>query len=327
MTPVALYPLLSEAMGCNLACAALPVAETDAGAAGIYDKWLAAGMHAGMDYMARHRQLRISPEGLLPGSQTMICCAIAFPIRSKRPQSLPVIANYALGADYHDAIRKRLKTLLKRLSGETRSQWRLCIDSAPVMERYWAVKSGIGHYTKSGMVRVEGFGTACFLFEILTTLPPERIDCTVAEGYDWATGGKAQCDGCGRCTRACPTGALGADGRIDSRKCLSYLTIEHSGPWTDTTAMEAMASPGGRNTLFGCDRCVTACPLNKDLHPSFMPELLPRRGMESFTARDALALEQEAFLGIFKGSPLKRCRLEGLRRNAANCINAHNEDQ
>lgn len=310
-----------------------------------YQQWLASGMNAGMDYMANHGDIRQHAELLLPGARSIISFAIPFPIPGGGRES-GAIASYALGRDYHDEIRNLFKPALKQLESEGVGEWRLCVDSAPVMERYWAVATGLGKPTMSGMVAVDRFGTACFLFELLTTATLEELGlkgCMPLTRSDFARLFQIESDGdnlipgntrppecthCGACVSACPGRALSAHsnvetgcGIVDARRCLSYLTIEHKGEFETPEAIEVINTDAGRRTLFGCDRCVTVCPLNGEPYRdsgtlSFMPGLLPNPGVASLGRADIIGMNQEEFSRIFKGSAIKRAKLAGLRRNA-----------
>lgn len=271
-----------------------------------FQRWLDAGKEAGMEYLRRHAGLRRDPRLLLEGARTVITFAFPYSSAKRRDPSLPTISEYALGNDYHDVIRGHLNSLAALLPEGTRS--RVCVDTAPLPERYWAVRSGLGYIGRNGALIVPGIGSRVFLAEIITTLaikPPEPLAMS--------------CHGCGRCREACPDGALGADGTIDCRRCLSYLTIEHRGDWTSPEAMHAMATPAGRNTLYGCDRCITVCPLNRQPSQTaypLLPGLEPRPEMLRLDAGDVRAMDREEFSRIFKGSAMKRAKIEGMKRNA-----------
>lgn len=284
------------------ACAA----EVSCEAEEAFQRWLDAGKEAGMEYLRRHAGLRRDPRLLLEGARTVITFAFPYSSAKRRDPSLPTISEYALGNDYHDVIRGHLNSLAALLPEGTRS--RVCVDTAPLPERYWAVRSGLGYIGRNGALIVPGIGSRVFLAEIITTLaikPPEPLAMS--------------CHGCGRCREACPDGALGADGTIDCRRCLSYLTIEHRGDWTSPEAMHAMATPAGRNTLYGCDRCITVCPLNRQPSQAaypLLPGLEPRPEMLRLDAGDVRAMDREEFSRIFKGSAMKRAKIEGMKRNA-----------
>lgn len=265
--------------------------------------WLAAGHHAGMAWMERHADLRRDLDNVLPGTRTVISLAFPYAPERERPSDLPYLSRYAYGTDYHEAIRSLLTAVLEQTG--ILSSCRICIDSAPVSERFWAIRAGIGYRGDNGALIVPGIGPEVFLAEILTTIEFEPDSPSYAE-----------CLHCGVCLRACPTGALQADGTIDCRRCISYLTIEHRGPWTDPDAIAAMSTPAGRTSLFGCDRCITACPLRNDTSsPHTWNQPLP--AMLALTPSDIPARQSE-FKRRFAHTALLRPGLQNLLRNIAN---------
>lgn len=260
-----------------------------------YNDWLSQGRHAGMDYMTAHNDVRSDPRLLLVGARTVISMAFPYSIRQQRDSALPAVARYALLPDYHDWIRRAIrKSGITELIGEEHKDWRICVDSAPMFERWWAMQAGIAVRGRNGMAIVPGIGAEVLLAEIITTIPIEPD--TPAYG---------DCGSCLACIKACPTGALQDDGNIDCHRCLSYLTIEHRGAWTDSRHLDAMATPAGRNTFFGCDRCVTVCPHNNS---STHAPVTCIEEMLSFAGTSAPAR-----------SCLKRAKSEGLARNLDNC--------
>lgn len=212
-----------------------------------FNAWIASGKNAGMNWMQTHRSLRESPDNILEGTKSVISIAYPYGVQANEPVAQG-ISHYARGRDYHYTIRERLMPLTSHF---TPGKMRICIDSAPLPERYWAVKAGIGTIGENGALIVPGIGPEVFLAEILTTLEFEP-DSTLTND---------SCSHCDKCVAACPTGALANIGLIDCRKCISYLTIEHKGEWNDFEAANAMRSDEGKQTLFGCDRCISICPL------------------------------------------------------------------
>lgn len=273
-----------------------------------HEQWIGEGRHAGMDYLARHLSLKGNPSSVVENAATVISVAFSYAPSAVRDDSLPAIACYALGEDYHDVIRRRLTPVTEHFKVEYGGEWRICIDSAPLPERYWAKKCGIGMQGKNGSVIVESAGSYVFLAEIVTTvrIAPDEPS-------------RGICSQCGECSRACPQNALSEDGTIDSRRCLNYLTIEHRGPWEAEMA-EAMLTEAARHTLFGCDICQKVCPHNKTVVPTDIGEFQPKPQIMNLTAEEVLAMTQPGFSAMMKGSPLKRAKLEGLRRNAANTL-------
>lgn len=274
-----------------------------------YTRWMAAGRHAGMGYMERHAPLRRDPREVMPGARTVIVAAFSYKPRPEecRPAELPEISSYAWGDDYHDVIRRRLTEACRPLMPE----YRICVDSAPVHERYWARRAGIGYIADNGALTVPGYGNMVFLAEILTEADIEPdMEAPITAG----------CLHCGACRRACPADALQHDRTVDCRRCLSYLTIEHRGEWESGEMRFAMSTPAGKETLYGCDRCLRACPLSREAPPS---------GIEEFRIRDAIrTLDRDAvtamtpleFSETFRSSAIKRAKLPGLLRNARNSI-------
>lgn len=273
-----------------------------------YDKWIEEGNHAGMEYLKNHATLKTHPSHVLENVSTVISMAFSHAPAKTRDESLPVIACYAYGEDYHDVLRKRLKPIVERLKNKYGGEWRICIDSAPLPERYWAMKCGIGRIGKNGSIIVDNFGSYIFLVEVLTTLtvPPDEAR-------------KDVCMNCGACIKACPQGALLNDGTVDSRRCINYLTIEHKGKW-EGEYHNAMQTDAARHSLYGCDICQKVCPYNKDVPASNIIEFYPKEELLTLTKEKVMTMTQEEFSKFFKGSAIKRAKLNGLRRNAENII-------
>lgn len=321
--------------------ASTPISTIPDGMMTRYRQWLATGHAAGMSYMHNHEEIRQNPELLLSEAKTIISIACPYASSVKRDPALPQIASYALGDDYHDAIRKFLTPFIQSLKETYDGDYRLCIDSAPIFERYFAEKAGIGSRCDNGLISTPGFGTKIFLAEILTTaevdIKPsyaeisEVGECSLTtipeETFaDW------RCTHCGACRKACPAGALQSDSTVDARRCLSYLTIEHRGDW-DEVGRAAMSTPAGRRTLYGCDLCQNVCPLNSPARESsrlpgiddtrskqIIPALRPREEILSLTPEKILSLTPESFSLLFRRSPIKRAKLAGLLRNARNLL-------
>ena len=234
-----------------------------------FQKWLDSGMHAGMTYMERWPESRRDPRLLLHGARSVI--SIAFNYR--QPNPYPEIATYALGEDYHKVLRRRLKSVVKELSDEFGGQWRICIDSAPILERYWALKCGIGFRSPvHGNIVVPRVGSMVFLAELITTLEC-NLKGTVSSDNVVETSGAYERDaGAG----VCPTGALQSDGTVDSNRCINYLTIEKREPLSD----EEREMCG--HAVFGCDICQRVCSENKSPYPGVLPEFTPMPGLEDF---------------------------------------------
>ncbi len=267
-------------------------------------QWTESGNHGTMEYLPRHRKLRTDPAYLLDGVRSMICCAIPYPSPLHLPPRKSQIAAYALGDDYHDVVRDILSVIASRIKNTYGGEVRVCVDTAPLPERYWALRSGLGFRGLNGHLIVPDLGSFFFLGEILTTalLPVTDNGCTTSE-----------CIKCGACVRACPTGALKADGTVDARRCISYLTIEHRGEF-----------PAGTNLhghLYGCDVCGEVCPHNRLAHEHKVDSRLqPRPELLELSVGEAAEMTQEQFSLLFRKSAVKRAKLAGLRRNALSII-------
>lgn len=272
-----------------------------------FDEWLRKGWNAGMEYMRNHGEIRQDPTLLMEGTKTVISMAYGFNHRRKRTDDLPLISLYAYGEDYHDSLRKLIFPAIEKIKSEFGGNYRICIDSAPIPERYWAMKSGIGIMGMNGNIIVKGYGSMVILVELLTDI--EISPDIPSSEY---------CDGCGLCRKACPTGAIGEKGFIDCRRCLSYLTIEHRGEWTSPEAREAVETPEGRRTLFGCDRCLSACPHNRFPAGIVTDALQPEEFIYKLGSGDILEMTKEQFSSTFRGMSIKRAGFAGMTRNAAN---------
>lgn len=270
----------------------------------LYEDWLAAGRHGEMNYLEKYDDIRRDPRLLLPGAESLISCAFSYfnPV-----PDLPLKwALYALGDDYHEVIRERLGKVAEWISDTTGAQCRVCVDTAPLRERYWAVRAGVGFTGLNNQLIVPGAGSYFFLGEIITTLSlPPDAPCTLS------------CGDCGRCVAACPGKALDGSGGMDARRCLSYLTIEYKGE------LPADLELDGR--IYGCDECQRACPHNATPPRSRIAEFSPREKLFELDAGRIAAMNQEEFSTLFRRSAIKRTRLSGLRRNAA-CLGRSSSD-
>jgi epoxyqueuosine reductase len=269
--------------------------------AAVFHQWLAAGNHADMGWLERTPERRGDPRQVLPGCKSLICLALNyFPGRTPFPAPRPRgyrIARYAWNDDYHDLIARRLRELdhhLRSLGGVQKTY----VDTGPVLERDFASDAGLGWNGKSTMQIHPRLGTWFFLAEILTTLdlaPNEPLG-----------------DHCGKCTRcitACPTRAITAPNKLDARRCISYLTIEHKGP----IPLEFRQAIGDR--IYGCDACLDACPWNRFALESRELAFHARPAIFAKNLRDFLDLDDEAFRTLFAGSPIKRLKRPRFLRN------------
>ena len=267
-----------------------------------YREWIASGSHGEMSYLDRYHDVRRDPRLLLDGARSVIVAAFNY---YTPPRESPLQwAMYALGDDYHEVIRRRLSAVAEEITRQTGAACRVTVDTAPVRERYWATRAGIGFIGRNNQLIIPGSGSYFFLGEIITTLEIEPD--SPAEPGD--------CGACRQCVDACPGHALDGHGGLDARRCLSYLTIEYRGTLpTDI--------PLGRH-VYGCDECQRACPHNRHAIPTVIPEFAPREQILALTPDDILAMDPAAFAANVANSAIRRTRLSGLQRNATSLNHA-----
>ncbi len=300
---------LAEAMA-NAGAAAWGIAEAgevDSAEMERFDRFIAEGRHASMEYLERYREIRRDPLRLLEGEPTAGTVVVgAFPYASEYHPAPGAdrIARYALGDDYHEVLRKRLKPVAAMIR-ENGFQARVCVDSAPILERYWAERAGLGHRGLNRQISIPGLGSYFFLAEIVTDAPVGFFPAPkTAEGNNperTSPPKTTSCTGCGACAAACPTGALRPDGSFDARLCINYLTIEHRGPLPASIPPETL-----RGVLYGCDRCQEICPLNSSITAAPLPEFTPRPALLELTRETLDSLQPEERAELLRRSPLRR---------------------
>lgn len=262
------------------------------------EQWLRAGKHGRMGYMANHFGLRTDPRELVPGAKSVISLAYNYftPNKQTDPEA-PKLSTYAYGRDYHKVVKQRMKPLMQFIT-ETYGQveMRCFTDSAPVLEKAWAERAGIGWRGKHSLIIRKGQGSYFFLAEIILGL--ELAPDAPATDH---------CGTCRRCIDACPTEAIELYG-INAGKCISYYTIE---------LREAIPADAGdfRNWAFGCDICQQVCPWNRFSTPHNEPDFAPKPELMELTAAEWNELTEERFDKLFFASPVKRTKYDGLMRN------------
>lgn len=265
------------------------------------EQWLNKGMQGTMHYMENYFDLRIDPTKLVPGAQSVITLLMNYYPEAKQRPDAPQVSKYAYGWDYHKVIRKKIKALLLGMReniGEV--QGRGFVDSAPVLERSWAQKSGLGWVGKNGNLITRQSGSFFFIATLITDLLLEYDD-PYAKDY---------CGSCTRCIEACPTDAIQENKVIDGSRCISYFTIELK----DQLIPDEMKGKF-RNWAFGCDICQDVCPWNRFSSPNNEPAFEPIPEILNFSTGDWEALTEEKFQEIFLHSAIKRSKYEGIRRN------------
>lgn len=265
------------------------------------ESWLNKGMHGSMTYMEKHFDLRIDPTKLVPGAKSVITLLLNYyPADKQEPDSFKV-ARYAYGKDYHEVIKNKLQaltSLIRENIGEVSG--RGFVDSAPVLERSWAQKSGLGWVGKNGNLINRNIGSYFFIATLINDL--ELV-------YDHPQV-KDYCGSCTKCIDSCPTEAILPNKTIDGSKCISYFTIE---------LKEALIDPTMKGKfddwIFGCDTCQEVCPWNRFASPTNEIQFKPIPAILNFSKSQWEEMTEESFKTIFKNSALKRPKFEGIKRN------------
>lgn len=271
------------------------------------DNWLARNFHGEMDYMVRHRDLRVEPARLHPGTVRVLSVRMDYSLSLEqslqplREREKAYVSRYARGRDYHKLIRKRLQQLAERISEEVGELgYRAFVDSAPVMERALAEKAGLGWIGKNTMLINKQAGSWFFLGELFTDLPLPLDEPA-----------SAHCGSCSACLDICPTQAFVGPNQLDARRCISYLTIELKG------SIPVELRPALGNRVFGCDDCQLICPWNKFTHLSQEQDFAPRHGLDNTELSALFLWTEEEFLRRTEGSAIRRTGYEGWLRNLA----------
>lgn len=265
------------------------------------ENWLMKGMHGEMNYMENYFDLRTDPTKLVPGAKSVITVLLNYFPDTQQHPGAPKIAKYAFGQDYHEVIREKLKQLLAMMNEELGEiNGRGFVDSAPVLERSWATRSGLGWIGKNGNLLNKQAGSFFFIATLI-------VDIELVYDDPFA---KDYCGSCRRCIDSCPTDALLENKVIDGSKCISYFTIELK----DALLPEHLKNKFS-NWMFGCDVCQDVCPWNRFSQPSKETGFTPIPQVLNFTTKDWEELTEESFKSIFRNSPLKRRKFEGIKRN------------
>lgn len=266
-----------------------------------FRNWLSMGNAGEMNYLARNINVRLDPAKLVEGAKTVISLAAAY--YSELPGHIPGnprISRYALSTDYHGILKSRGHELLQWIQTEFGPvRGRVFTDSAPIPEREWGKRAGIGWIGKNGCLIIPRLGSWFFLAEIV-------LDIEILSGKRVV---ENHCGNCNRCIEACPTGALNGDGSMNPRKCISYLTIEQKSQIPDEFKGK------WQDWIFGCDICQDACPWNKYPEKCTISELLPRSPLYEMDAEFFRNLNSLSFVKLFDGTPVLRAGWSGILRN------------
>ena len=263
------------------------------------EAWLKAERNGKMGYMENHFDKRLDPRLLVPGGKSVISVLLNYYSEDQQPEGAPKISKYAYGADYHFVIKEKLKELLRFIHQEMGEvNGRVFVDSAPVMDRAWAEKSGLGWIGKNTNLITQKVGSYFFIAEMILDLDLE---------YDLPT--TDHCGTCTACIDVCPTEAIVAPYQLDATKCISYLTIELK----DQLPTEFQGKMD--NWAFGCDVCQDVCPWNRFSKQHNEPLFNSKPEILNYSKKDWEELTSETFNTIFKNSTISRTKYEGLKRN------------
>lgn len=276
--------------------------------------WLDAGFHGEMAWMEREPGKRIDPRAIFPEARSAVVVALNYYTPHEHSaETAGKISRYAWGDDYHDIVREKLRALLEKIKALIpEAEGKICVDTAPAMDKAWAVKAGIGWIGKHSNVISTEMGSWFFIGEIFLNVELEYDGAMVPD----------HCGTCTACLDACPTGAIVEPYVVDSRKCISYATIELRSPDLPEVVAENL-----NGWLYGCDICQDVCPWNRFEKPTSEPRFEPRMGETSVAPDVILSLTPESYAERFRKSAIKRAKLTGLQRNARflDCLAAPDE--
>ena len=268
--------------------------------------WTARQFHGEMAYMEHYADKRANPQLLFEGAQSVVVVLLNYAPPRTLNADQPQIAKYAYGTDYHFVVKEKLRKLQQFIDARATQRCQICCDSAPVFERRWAERAGLGWIGKSGMLINPDIGSYTLIGELITTLP---LACDAPT--------QNRCGNCTKCLDACPTKALVEAHTLDARHCIAYLPIEKRTPLTDAEKAQC-----GRQ-LFGCDACLDACPWNKKSTPHHTPELMPPT---DFFELDWTKLSSSQFKKRFRNSPLYRAGFKKIKEMADFIVNKTCQD-
>jgi len=267
-------------------------------------EWLANNYHGAMAWLEREPEKRADPNLLFPGAKSIVVVALNYytPHEHEETDAKGKISRYAWGDDYHDVLKEKLRELYAFIKSiDDAAEGKICVDTAPMMDKAWAVRAGLGWLGKHSNVITKEFGSWVFIGEILLNLELEYEIEPVAD----------HCGTCTACLDACPTGAIVEPFLVDSNRCLSYATIELRAPDLPVEITENL-----NGWLYGCDICQDVCPWNRFEKPTSEARFEPRAGNVSADLDEILALAPAEYATRFRRSAMKRTKLGGLKRNA-----------
>jgi len=267
-------------------------------------EWLEKDFHGEMAWLEREPEKRTDPSLIFPGARSLIVLALNYytPHEHEPDPAKGKISRYAWGDDYHDVVKKKLRELLEWITSEVPgAEGKVCVDTAPVMDKAWAVRAGLGWLGKHSNVITKEYGSWIFIGEIIVNFELDYTTETVPD----------HCGTCTACLDACPTGAIVAPFLVDSKACLSYATIE-----LRSSEFSPVISENLEGWLYGCDICQDVCPWNRFQQPTAESAFEPRGSETSIDLDEILSLSPETYAERFRRTAIKRAKLTGLQRNA-----------
>lgn len=300
MSPIELTKFVkAEALRLGFtACGITEACRIDEETSNHFERWITEDKHGTMSYLERNKEKRFDPRELVPGCRSIICVALNYYPATDYDTKKMHISRYAMGKDYHKEVKDRLYLLLQSINTVHEIKGRPFCDSAPVLERYWATRSGIGWIGKNHQLIIPGAGSHFFLGELF-------VDAEMI--YDKPSQNN-NCGKCRACIDNCPTGALCENG-FDANKCLSYLTIEHHGELPNNIG-EKMGT-----CFYGCDKCQTSCPHNRFATATNITAFMPRQELLNMDDISWKNLTEEKYQTLFSDSAVERCGYKQLMRN------------
>lgn len=265
------------------------------------EDWLGQGMHGEMDYMKQNLEKRLDPRLLFEGAKSVVSVLLNYyPTQKQADPVAPVLSKYAYGKDYHFVLKAKLKTLLQIIQEEIAPcRGRVFADSAPVLDKAWAARAGLGWIGKNTNLITMEHGSFFFIGELILDLELEPDQKIVGN----------HCGNCTRCIDACPTQAIVAPYVVDARKCISYQTIELKGELDDSLKGKF------ENRVFGCDICQDVCPWNLKSEPHREADFEPHPRLMQMNREEWMAMDQSVFNQLFRNSAVRRTKYSGLKRN------------
>ncbi|MCY7377207.1 MAG: tRNA epoxyqueuosine(34) reductase QueG [Pyrinomonadaceae bacterium] len=271
---------------------------------GKLDEWLEKGFHASMKWLEREPEKRKNPAMIFPDAKSVVVVALNYftPHKHEESSAKGKVSRYAWGDDYHDVLKEKLRELLSFIKSiDAAADGKICVDTAPMMDKAWAIRAGLGWLGKHSNVITKEFGSWIFIGEIILNVELEYETETIADA----------CGTCTKCLDACPTSAIVAPYVVDSKACISYATIE-----LRDSELPGEITENLNGWLYGCDICQDVCPWNRFEKPTTETRFEPRPDNVSSDLTAILALSPETYAAKFRRSAMKRTKLGGLQRNA-----------